>query len=407
MVRSSWRTPLVILVCGTAIALISFGVRTAFGVFLQPVSADLGWGREVFALALAVQNLLWGASQPFTGAIADRFGAARVATVAAVLYVLGVYLMSQAETPLDIVLSNGVLIGLGLSGTGFTLILSVVSQHAPAHRRSLYIAIASAGGSSGQLIMAPLGQSFLAAYGWSTALVLLAVICCLMVPLAAALAAPPGVSAGSRRAAPRQSVVEALREAGSHPGFWYLNAGFFVCGFHVIFIATHLPAYIVDSGQPASLGASALALIGFGNIIGSYSSGILGGRYSRKYMLSSLYLARAVVIATFVLVPVSAASILAFAFAMGLLWLSTVPLTGGLVSQIFGVRHMGMLFGIVFFSHQVGGFLGAWLGGRIYDETGSYDIVWWVAVALGVAAAALHWPINERPVPRLAAAEEK
>lgn len=396
---SSWRTPTVVLICATIVLLLSFGIRTGFGIFMLPVSADLGWGREVFAFALAVQNLMWGASQPFVGALVDRYGSGRIIAVSAVIYATGVYLMSKVATPFDLTLSAGFLVGIGLSGTSFPVILAVVGRSVDAHRRSLFIGLAAAGGSSGQLLVVPLGQVFLGAYGWVTSFVLLASLAFVMVPLAAALAGRPAIDP---QVEARQTMAEAIREAAAHGGFWYLNAGFFVCGFHVMFIASHLPAFIVDKGAAAELGAVALALIGLGNIVGSYLSGVLGGRMSKKYLLSGLYFARAVVIAAFVLAPISDVSILTFALAMGVLWLSTVPLTSGLVAQIFGLRYMATLFGFVFFSHQLGSFLGAWLGGYVYDTTGSYDIVWWIAVVLGVIAAVLHWPINEQPVARLA-----
>ena len=401
MDHSSWRTPTVVLICATIVLLLSYGIRTGFGIFMLPVSADLGWGREVFAFALALQNLAWGASQPFVGALADRYGSGRIIAVSAVIYATGVYLMSTVAAPFDLTLTAGVLVGLGLSGTSFPVILAVVGRSVAAHRRSLFIGLAAAGGSSGQLLVVPLGQVFLGAYGWVTSFVLLASLAFVMVPLAAALAGRPAIDP---RVEARQTMGEAIREAAAHGGFWYLNAGFFVCGFHVMFIASHLPAFIVDKGAAAELGAVALALIGLGNIVGSYLSGVLGGRMSKKYLLSGLYFARAIVISVFVLAPISDVSILVFALAMGVLWLSTVPLTSGLVAQIFGLRYMATLFGFVFFSHQLGSFLGAWLGGYVYDATGSYDIVWWIAVVLGVIAAVLHWPINERPVARLAVA---
>ncbi|MFQ5958411.1 MAG: MFS transporter [Alphaproteobacteria bacterium] len=404
MDRQTWRTPIVVLVCGTVVLLVSFGIRTSFGIFLQPVSDDLGWGREVFALAIALQNLIWGLSQPVAGAFADKYGSGRVIAICGVLYAVGVYLMSQVATPFDLTLSAGFLVGAGMSGTSFGVVLAVIGRSVSEERRSLFLGLGAAGGSSGQLLMVPLGQAFLAGYGWITALVLLAALSFVMVPLAAALTGR--ASADARAEARRQSLTEAVREAGAHGGYWYLNAGFFVCGFHVMFIATHLPAYIVDNGVAAAYGAIALALVGLGNVIGSYAAGVLGGRFSKKYLLSALYAMRALFISIFVLVPVSDVSIMVFSFAIGLLWLGTVPLTSGLVAQIFGVRYMATLFGIVFLSHQLGSFLGVWLGGYAYDATGSYDIVWWLAVALGVAASVLHWPINERPVPRLAAAAD-
>ncbi len=402
MNRSSWRTPIVVLGCGTVVLLLSFGIRTSFGLFLQPVSDSFGWGRGVFATAMAIQNLMWGLAQPFAGALADKYGAGRVVATCGAMYALGVYLMSQAAPPFDLTMRTGFLLGIGLSGTGFPVVLAVIGRSVPERRRSLFLGLGAAGGSSGQVLVVPLGQSFLSAHGWVTALVLLAVLSCVMMPLAAALAGRQG---GGARAMAKQSLAEAVREASGHGGYWYLTAGFFVCGFHVAFIATHLPAFIVDKGAAAALGATALVLIGLGNIVGSFLSGVLGGHFSKKYLLSGLYLSRAVVISAFVLSPISDTSIMIFSAAMGVLWLSTVPLTSGLVAQMFGVRYMATLFGFVFLSHQMGSFLGVWLGGYVYDTTGSYDLVWWIAVGLGMMAAILHWPIDERPVARLAAAD--
>ena len=400
--RAAWRTPLVILLCGTVVLLLSYGIRTSFGIYLQPMSADLGWGREVFALAIAVQNLVWGIAQPIAGAIADRYGAGRVVAVSGAIYVVGLYLASQVTTASEFTFSAGVLIGIGLSGTAFPVVMAVVARSVSEKRRSLYLGLGAAGGSSGQVLVIPLGGIFLDGYGWSIALLMMAAMAITMVPLAAALAGRADAAANAEKP---QGFGDALREAASHRGYLYLNAGFFVCGFHVIFIATHLPAFIIDAGGGTALGATALVLIGVGNIVGSYLSGVLGGHFSKKYLLSGLYFARSVVIAIFVLTPVTDVTIMTFSFSIGVLWLSTVPLTSGLVAQIFGVRYMATLFGVVFFTHQIGSFLGAWLGGYVYDKTGSYDIVWWVAVALGVAAALLHWPINERPVARLATAD--
>ena len=401
MTATRWRNPVLILACAGIVLALSFGIRTSFGIFLAPVSADLGIGRESFAFAIALQNLMWGLSQPFTGAIADRYGSGRVVAVCGLMYVLGLVLMAHASTGMDLSVSAGVLIGLALSGTGFPVILAVVGRSVDESRRSLFLGFASAGGSSGQVLMVLLGQVFLDAYGWNTALLCFALLSALMVPLAAALTGKP--SAGIARVR-KQSLKEAIAEASRHGGYWYLTAGFFVCGFHVTFIATHLPAFIIDRGASPVLGAVALALIGFGNIIGSLACGVLGGRYPKKHVLAGLYLARSAVITAFIMTPVSDFSIMLFAGSIGILWLGTVPLTSGLVAHIFGVRYMATLFGFVFFSHQLGSFLGAWLGGYVFDTTGSYDLVWWIAVVLGLVAAALHWPIDERSVASAAAA---
>ncbi len=402
---ASWRTPLVVLLAGVAVLILSFGTRASFGLYMAPISSDLGWGRETFAFALALQNLMWGVSQPFVGAIADRWGAGRVVAGGGVLYVLGMLVMAGATTPLGMTVGAGVVIGIALSGTGFPVILAVIGRAVPEEKRSLYLGLGAAGGSSGQLLMVPAAQGLLSSMDWAMALIWLALLAAAMVPLAAALAGRAGGSADSASPAREQSLMEAVREASGHRGFLLLNAGFFVCGFHVLFVATHLPAFITDSGLAPALGAVALAVIGLANMIGSFLSGVLGGRYSKRYLLSALYFARAAVFLVFVLSPVTETSVILFALAIGLLWLSTIPLTSGMVAQIFGPRYMATLFGIVFLSHQIGSFLGAWLGGYLFDLTGSYDIVWWISVALGIFAGLVHLPINERPVARLAAAE--
>ncbi|MCK5366782.1 MAG: MFS transporter, partial [Gammaproteobacteria bacterium] len=351
MTDMRWRNPIVILVCASIVLILSFGIRTSFGIFLAPMTTDLGIGRESFAFAIALQNLLWGLSQPFAGAIADRYGSGRVVAVCAVMYVLGLVLMAHASSGTDLTIGAGVLIGLALSGTGFPVILSVVGRSVDESRRSLFLGFASAGGSSGQLLMVPLGQVILDGFGWGTALLWFALLSSLMVPLAAVLT---GKATASIERVRKQSLRQAIAEASRHGGYWYLTAGFFVCGFHVAFIATHLPAFILDRGGTPALGAAALALIGFGNIIGSLACGVLGGRYPKKYVLAGLYLGRSVIITLFILAPVSDLSILLFATGIGILWLGTVPLTSGLVAHIFGMRYMATLFGFVFFSHQLG-----------------------------------------------------
>lgn len=394
--RPAWRTPAVIITAGCLLALLSFGIRASFGLFLAPMSGDFGWGREVFAVAIAVQNLLWGLCQPVAGAVADRYGSGRVLAGGALIYAAGLFLMAGVSTPGALTLSAGVLVGVGISGASFAIVLAAFARLMPEDKRSWALGLGTAAGSAGQFCVAPLGQAFISAYGWSMALTLLGVMSLAMVPLATALTgrAETGGTA-------HQSAGSALKEAFKHPSYNLLTLGFFVCGFHIAFIQTHLPPYITDLGLDAGLAAWALAVVGGANIIGAYSSGMLGARYSKKYLLSGLYTARAAAIALFVLLPASELSVLLFAGAMGLLWLSTVPLTSGLVAQFFGTRHMAMLFGIVFFSHQVGAFLGVWLGGYFFDTTGSYDVVWWVSVALGLLAAALHWPIREAPVDRV------
>ena len=399
---SNWRTPLVILLAGTVVLILAFGIRTSFGIFMVPISGDMGWGREVFGFSMAVQNLLWGASQPFAGAIADRWGSGRVIAACGAMYAVGLLVMAGAATPLGMTTGVGVIIGIALSGTGFPVVLAVIARSVPAEKRSLFLGLGAAGGSSGQVLMVPVAHGLLATMDWTVALLVLAAMAAVMVPLAAALAGNPNEGAGS--VVKKQSIGEAVREAGGHRGYWLLNAGFFVCGFHVAFVATHLPAFIIDQGLAAGYGTAALMLVGGGNIIGSWLSGVLGGRYSKRYLLSALYFGRALVFFIFIILPVTPASVVIFSFSLGLLWLSTVPLTSGLVAQIFGPRYMATLFGIVFFSHQIGSFLGAWLGGHFYDLTGTYEVVWWLSVALGVFSGLVHWPIDERPVARLSAA---
>ena len=390
------RAAVMAIACGAFILLLSFGIRSNFGLFLQQMSLEFGWGREVFALAMAIQNLLWGISQPFVGAIADKWGTARTVVGGGLLYALGVYLMSTTASPPELYFSGGVLIGLALSGTSFGVVLAAVGRSVPPERRSVALGITTAVGSLGQFLLPPIGQAFLSAYGWQTALLLLA-----LGSLAMVLAAGGVRGRMATLAHGEQTIREALEEARRHSGYLYLTAGFFVCGWHVAFIAVHLPAYLADGGLSTEIAAWCLALVGLCNVIGSYVAGVLGGRFSKRYCLSALYAARSVLILAFIALPLSAASALTFSALIGLLWLSTVPLTSGLVAQIFGPRYMATLFGIVFLSHQIGSFLGIWLGGYLYDAYGSYDVIWWLSIALGLVAALLHWPIDERAVPRL------
>lgn len=402
METRSWRTPLVVLAAGGLVLTLSIGLRQSFGLFLQPMTMDLGWGREAFALAIAVQNILWGAFQPLAGGLADRWGAGRVVAGGGAIYALGLWLMAQTAGIAEFHFSAGVLIALGLSGTSFAVVFGAVGRMVSPERRSLAMGVVGAGGSLGQFLMLPIGQGLIDAVGWRETYIVFTALALVMVLCAAALVGRPQAPSG-----PRQSFGAALREAGAHRGYLLLVAGFFVCGFHVTFIATHLPAYLSDRGVSPTDAATALALIGLFNIAGSLACGALGQRFSKKYLLSLMYAARAVAIAAFVTLPISPWTAWAFAAVMGLLWLGTVPLTSALVAQIFGPQYMGTLFGLVFFSHQVGAFLGAWLGGLLFDATGSYAVVWWMAVGLGVMAMVLHLPINERPVARLqpAAAE--
>jgi MFS family permease len=396
----TWRALAVVVTAACLIALITNGMRTTFGLFTEPLSVGRGWSREVFALAIAMQNLVWGIGQPFAGALADRLGSARVLAAGTVLYVLGIIFMSFSTSPLALNLTAGVLIGLGLCGASFNIVLAVLGRRVPEQRRSWAFGVVMAAGSLGQFLFAPLGQAFIAGYGWANALLALSATVSLVLFLTLPLRGhAPAANASSMAELP---VRAALGLALRHRSYWLLITGFFVCGFHVGFVTTHLPAHLTDIGVGAGLAALALGLIGLFNVAGSYSAGVLGGRHAKRYLLSSIYAARAVAISAFVLLPPSPAVVIGFAAAMGLLWLSTVPLTTGLVAVMFGTRFLATLYGIVFFSHQVGAFLGVWLGGLVQARTGTYDAVWWLCVALGIFAAIVHLPIRERPAPRFA-----
>lgn len=388
---------LLLLICGSLIVSLSMGLRHTFGLFLQPMTQDLGWTREAFSFAIALQNLVWGAATPFAGWLADRFGAGKVLVVGGLLYALGLALMAYSTDPGSFSLSAGVLVGLGLSGTTFSVVYGAVGRAVSAEKRAGALAIVGAAGSFGQFMLVPVGQNLLTGIGWLQTLLIFAVAAALIAPLAAG-AAERGhhEPAGARR----QSTAEALREAFGQRSFWLLTLGFFVCGFQVVFIGAHLPSYVLDKGLPPGVGMLALALIGLFNIFGTYGFGALGGRFSKKYLLSIIYLTRSAVIALFLILPLSPLSVAVFAAAMGFLWLGTVPLTNGLVAQIFGVRYLAMLSGFVFFSHQVGSFLGVWLGGLLFDQTGSYNLVWLICIALGGVAALLNLPVDERPLAR-------
>ena len=412
------RYAVVVLACASVILLIGNGIRASFGLLLVPMTTDLGWSRESFSLALAIQNFVWGAAQPFAGALADKLGDRRVIAVSVGLYAAGLFLIAFTSSPLDFAINGGVLIGIAMSGTGIPIMLSVVGRSAPESRRSLFLGLAGSAGALGQATVVHGVQFLIGSGGWGWALLMLSVASAALIPLSAAFAgrmrrrleSAGGGSPAPQAHAPAPSSVEersmarAIRGAGRNDGFWYLSGGFFVCGFHVVFIQTHLPAFIEDAGLSSNLAAVSISLIAIGNIIGSIIAGVLGERYRKRTVLSGLYFGRSVVIAAFVLSPVSEVSVLVFSFTIGLMWLSTVPLTTALVAQLFGIRYLATLFGLVFFGHQLGSFLGAWHGGYVYDATGSYDIVWWLAVVLGVVAAGLHWPIREpRPRVRLAA----
>jgi MFS family permease len=389
----------VVLICGAAVLGLNMGIRQTFGLFMEPMTADLGIGRGSFSLAMAVQNLLWGVMTPFFGVFADRYGTGRTLVFGGIVYTAGILIMALGDSLFALHLGAGVMVGVAVSASGFPLVLAAVARAFPAERRSVALGIASAGGSVGQFLLLPISQGLIGGLGWVNALLIMAALAFLIVPLAAALAGKPGAVAFGA-----QSLSGAVGDARRHSGYLLLNGGFFVCGFHVAFMATHLPAYITSLGFDPFVGATALALIGFFNIIGGLLAGYLGGRYRKKYLLSGIYLARAVAIVLFMVAPNSELSVWLFSASFGLLWLSTVPLTSGLVGDIFGARYLATLFGIVMFSHQIGAFFGAWLGGLSYDLTGSYTAVWLIAIALGLMAALLHYPIADRP---LAAAAER
>lgn len=387
------RLVVLIIVSGALIASLNMGIRQTFGLFLPSMTADLGIGREAFAFAIALQNLLWGLFQPLTGMMADKFGSTRVLILGAAVYVLGLVVMSGATGPFELNLGAGLLIGFGASGTGFAILLGAVSRRVSPERRSLALGFVTAGGSFGQFYMAPVGQALIASQGWSQALLIMAVIACLMAPLALALS---GKAQTFDDGADSPSLKGAIGEAAVNPGYWFLTLGFFVCGFQVQFIGIHLPSYLQDVGMSGELAAAALGTIGFFNIIGTLTWGYLGGRFSKKRLLSTLYFLRAVAFAGFLAAPTNEYTVMVFAATLGLLWLGTIPLTSGLIAHIFGPRYMATLFGFVFFSHQLGSFMGIWLGGYVFDATGSYDLMWMASIALGLAAALLHMPISER-----------
>jgi MFS family permease len=398
----SWRTPLIVIACGCAIALLSFGPRSALGFFIQPMSRELAWGRDVFGLALAVQNLLWGLGQPIAGAIADRFGTLRVICVGALLYAGGLLMMRYAATPLSLDFGAGVLVGFGLSGCSFNLVLSAFSKLLPPERRGMALGAGTAAGSLGQFVFAPFGVALIDNFGWQTALTVFAVLMLFIVPLSLALATPPASSA-EVPAAEQQSFKTALAEAFGHRSYVLLVLGFFTCGFQLAFITVHLPAFLVDRGISAQVGGWVMASIGLFNMIGSLSVGWLQNRLPKRYILSVIYFARALATIAFISFPVTPFSAIAFGAVSGLLWLSTVPPTSALISLMFGTRWFSTLYGFSFVSHQVGGFLGVWLGGIVFVKYGSYTPIWWLSILFGVLSALINLPIVEKPVERAVA----
>jgi MFS family permease len=397
-----WRTPAVGLVCGCLVSLIAFGPRSSLGFFLTPMSQEHHWGRDVFSMALAIQNLLWGVGQPFAGGIADRYGANRVLIAGALLYAAGLALMAHSTNAGMLDLSAGVLIGFGLSGSSFTIVLGAFGKLLPPEWRSLAFGAGTAAGSFGQFLYSPIAVALMDSFGWKGAVTIFAGVTLVIVPLAMALATPKGASAATPVA--QQSLKHALGEAFSHRSYVLLVLGFFTCGFQLAFTTVHLPSYLVDRGLSAQVGGWTLATIGLFNIIGSIGSGFLGARMPKRYILSVIYFARALSILIFISLPPSTPTTLVFGAVTGLLWLSTVPPTSGIVATMFGTQWLAMLFGFAFFSHQVGGFLGVWLGGIVFDYIGSYNPVWYLSIFFGVMSALLNLPIVERPVERMAVA---
>lgn len=395
----TWRTPLVIIICGCLIALLSFGPRSSLGFFVQPMSRDFAWGRDVFGLALALQNLLWGLGQPIAGAIADRFGILRVMIIGALLYAGGLLLMRYSTAPLSLDLGAGVLIGFGLSGCSFNLVLSAFSKLLPPEKRGFALGAGTAAGSFGQFLFAPFGVAMIDNFGWQAALTVFALLMLLIVPLSLAIATPPSTSS-NEPVGDQQSFKTALAEAFGHRSYVLLVLGFFTCGFQLAFITVHLPAYLADRGVAASTGGWVVAAIGLFNIIGSLSVGWLQNKYPKRYILSIIYFARALSIMAFISFPITTFSAIVFGAATGLTWLSTVPPTSALVALMFGTRWFATLYGFAFVSHQVGGFLGVWLGGVVFEQFGSYTPIWWLSILFGVLSALINLPIVEQPVAR-------
>jgi MFS family permease len=398
---SSWRTPTLVIGFGSLIALIAFGPRSTLGFFLTPLSSANHWGRDVFAFALAVQNLLWGVGQPLAGIVADRFGSVRVLCGGALLYALGLALMAHATSAPLLDLSAGVLIGFGLAGCSFPVVLAAFGKIVPLQYRSVAFGFGTAAGSFGQFLYSPVAVALMDTFGWQQTLIIFAVSMLAVLPLSTALATPPSEAT---RGANSQSLRQALGEAFAHRSYVLLVLGFFTCGFQLQFITVHMPSYLVDRGLSAQVGGWTIATIGLFNIVGSVMAGWLGDRMPKRYLLSTIYFLRAAAILAFISFPVTPATCIAFGAVMGLMWLSTVPPTNGIIALMFGTRWLATLAGFAFFSHQVGGFLGVWLGGLVFDRTGSYNMVWWLAILFGVLSALINMPIVEKPVPRLAVA---
>ena len=390
----SWRTPAVVLACGCLIMTISFGIRAGFGLFLQPMSLEYGWGREVFSFSIALQNLMWGALGAIAGGFADRYGPGRVIAGGAICYILGLIGMAYISTPLLMHANAGLFLGGALGGTSFGIILAVIGRTVAPEKRSLAMGVATAAGSFGQFLLLPLTQFLISSMDWHRALLVLACVAALIIPLSLALVGNPAAVAGAKPQSMREALHEALGEKGFHLLFW----GFFVCGFHIAMLTVHLPSFVTDAGLKPEQGMTALALIGLFNVIGTFGAGWLGGRFSKKYLLSTIYLIRAGLISMLVFLPLSPVTLYIFACGIGLLWLGTVPLTNGLVQQIFGMRYAAMLGSIVFLGHQIGSFVGVWGAGYLYDTTGSYKIAFIASIGLGLFAAIVNLPVNETPL---------
>ena len=399
MSETRFSKPLIYMLIGSAIILaLSLGVRHGFGLYLVPMSDEFSWGHNVFSLAIAMQNLIWGAAQPFTGALADKYGSKIVVTVGGVLYTIGLLLMAVSSTGWLLNLSVGLILGLALSATSFSVLLSAVGRAAPPEKRSLAMGIASAAGSFGQFIMLPSTLLLLQNFGWSAALVVSAILIAMIVPLAWMLKAPAFVVPNASTNQVQLSFKDILVIAKNHNPFWFLSLGFLVCGFQVVFIGIHLPGYLIDHGFNATTGTVFLALVGLFNIVGTYTAGWLGGKYSKPKLLMGLYGFRGIAIIAFLMLPLSTFTIYSFGVVMGLLWLSTVPLTNGIVANMFGIKYLSMLSGIVFFTHQVGSFFGGWLGGVNHDVTGNYDLIWLFSIILSVFGVLVHFFVDEKAV---------
>ena len=391
-----------VLLCAAFILTLSMGIRHGFGLWMQPMTMDRGWSRETFALAIALQNLSWGVFAPLAGMLADRFGAFRVLVVGALLYAGGLVLMALSTSGLALAGSAGLMLGMAQAGTTYAVVYGVIARQVAPERRSWAMGVAAAAGSFGQFLMLPVENGLIGGFGWQEALFILGCMALAIAPAAWWLREPavPAAPAGASAAAPSQSIGQALREAFGYRSFQWLMAGYFVCGFQVVFIGVHLPSYLKDQGMSPGVATTALALVGLFNVFGTYAAGALGQRLAKRHILAAIYLLRSVAISLFLLAPLTPWSVYLFSSVMGLLWLSTVPPTNAVIAQIFGVQYMSMLGGFVFFSHQVGSFLGAWLGGKFYGLTGNYDIVWGLAIALGVFAALANLPVRETPILR-------